>query len=579
MKKIIIAIVLVLAAGGAAAWYFVAGPGAGSAANSYAAVVPANTLFYMGSSQPNEFAQAMSSLREARLESMSSDLEKSRVASRYGQAGLFLAGLLEAYNARVSQGKSVPGIPRVSHSVAYSVGIVPVLRMQVNNAAAFKQFLDDAEQRGGAQSVKASYQGVAYRDYPLQLNNKPVPVSLLVAVRPHFLVVTLDVPSLRDESLPLALGLKKPAHSLAQSGLIQRIAEKNGFANNDIGFFNHQAVVAAVIGTPGSLAGEMLTSLDSHHGLAPLRQQGCAAYLQSIAKVWPMTVMGMLPVNGAAPDEVVLRERMVSRLTDPSLTATLGKLRGHVPAALLDGSQKPMLAVALGLDVSSLAAVATDLQQRFLQADYPCDWLIDAQQDVRQKNPAAMTVATVMISGLRGVSASVFGLFGPPAGGKMSLDADALVNISATNPRALVQLVKRMKPTMFGDITIPDDGSSVVLPGNGKLEVRAMIAGHHFVLFTGKHATEVAKNLAAKDLQPNGLVYYRMDYGKLMPELEKAIAQRTPKGKMAEKMRSVRKSLRSMAQSKLRLQMSLDIEKPGAVVDVKAAVAKPSPGH
>ncbi|HET7369208.1 MAG TPA: hypothetical protein VFK45_00040 [Gammaproteobacteria bacterium] len=581
MKKTIIAIVLILAAGGAAAYYFLAGPSTSPATpDNYAAIVPADTLFYTGASQPNEFADVLSGLQRENLESMRADMESYRKAApRYGQAGLFLEGLLEVYSERAAQGKPVPGVSRTRQSVMYSVGIVPVLRVQLADAAAFAQFIDEAEQRGGAQSAKGSYQGVDYREYSIQVNNEPVPASLLVAVRPDFVVVTFDVPKLRDESLPLALGLKTPAQSLAQSGMIERIAEKHGFASSGLGFINHQAIVAALTGAPDSRAASMLTELDTNQKLASLREPGCRQDLQSIAEVWPITVMGVLPADGAGPDEVAVRERLVSRLTDPSLTATLSKLRGHIPSALLDGSQESMLGFALGLDVSSLAPVVSDLQQRFLQADFQCDWLIQAQQDVRQKNPAAATIAAAMISGVRGVSLSVFGFDPTPAAG-MTRGIDALVNISATNPEMLFEMAKRMKPKLLGNVQIPSDGSSVVLvPGQGSSEVRAMIAGQHLLLFTGEQAAKVARNLGGNELKPNGLVYYRVDYGKLMPVLAKMMSRnKGATGEDADKLQAVQKSLRRMAQSKLRLRMSLDVGEPGIIVDMKAAAAEPSPG-
>jgi hypothetical protein len=575
MKKIIIPIVLILAAGGAAIYFFVAAPSAGSN-NLAASVVPAHTLFYINSSGNGEFADAIHAFHKMNVESMRADRDDYRkLAPRYGQAGRFVEGLFEAYVDQMAQGKTIPGLPHTPHSVAYTVGLVPVMRIKLADAAAFKRFLDEAEQRGGAHATAGSFQGVSYREYSLEFYQKPTRSALLVAVRPHYVVFTIDAPAFRDAALPLALGLKAPAKTLAQSGLLQRIADKNGFKTDNIGFLNHQAIVAALTGAPGSLAGKMLTQVDAKHQLAPLRSPGCRQDMQSIARVWPLTVMGVLPDNKPEPGNVAIRERMVSRLTDASLTAELGKLRGHIPAALMDGSTQPMLAFALGLDASDLAPVASKLQQRFLQADFQCDWLVKAQREVAQKNPAARTVAAALFSGVRGVSLSVFG-FNPVAGPGVA-GLDALVDISATNPRALFQMAKRIKPRLLGQVQLPADGSSVLLlPAKGAPPVRAMVAGQHLVFFIGAHAKKAAQDLAKDKLQQNGVAYYRIDYGKLMPVLVAFLSRQHAKRQNTVALQNMQKSMRRMADLKLRIRAVLDVDKDGVVMKAKAAVAEPT---
>lgn len=579
MKKTIIALVLILAAGGAAAYYFLAGPAAGSANANYAAIVPADTLFYAGSSGGNEFAEAMAAFRTANAGSLQANMDDYRkIAPKFGQAGLFLAGVLEAYVAQMEQGKPVPGVEETPRMAVYTVGIVPVLRVHLADATAFKQFLDDAEQRGGAQATTGSYQGVDYREYALKLDEKATRTALLVAVRPNYAVMTLDAPALRDETLPLALGLESPAQSLAQTGMLEQIAEKNGFLSGYVSFINHQAIVAALTGAPESRGGKMLTRLDTKHGLASLRAPACRQDLQSIAKVWPITVMGLLPDEASAAGVAEVHERMVSRLTDPSLTSTLGKLRGHIPAGLLNGSREPILAVALGLDASNIGTVASELQQRFVQADFQCDWLVKAQQQVRQKNPAAATIAAALISGVRGVSLSVFGV--NPAPGAAAPDIDGLFNISANNPRMLFQMMQRMQPNMFGNVQLPADGESVVLPlREGAPQVRVMVNGQHLLLFSGEQASKVAGMLAKDELKPNGALFYRIDYGELMPVLAKFFSRHkgTKEGDAA-KMQAVAESLQRMGQSKLRVRALLDLQKHGVVLEVNAAADKAQAG-
>src|SRR5699024_3287067 len=65
---------------------------------------------------------------------------------------------------------------------------------------------------------------------------------------------------------------------------------------------------------------------------------------------------------------------------------------------------------------------------------------------------------------------------------------------------------------------LPSDGSPVeLIPAQeGKPAVQAMIVGKHLVLFTGPQAFDVAQNLKNDELETNGILFARFDYGELM---------------------------------------------------------------
>ena len=47
------------------------------------------------------------------------------------------------------------------------------MHLALKDPAAFRAFIDDAEKRGGVTAETASYQGVNYRRYPLEMDGKP----------------------------------------------------------------------------------------------------------------------------------------------------------------------------------------------------------------------------------------------------------------------------------------------------------------------------------------------------------------------------------------------------------------------
>lgn len=575
MKKII-PLVLVLVVIGLASYFYTASQGS-DGGHAIAQAVPADTLVYVGMTGDNGLAQYTRAMQKTAVESVvrdSAELQKS--AKDFGQAGLFLSGLFQGYAHRVKQGKSIPGLGKTPHWAFYTVGIMPVMRIQLADADAFRKFLDQAAQQGGAHAQSASYEGVDYRSYSIAYEGDKKDATLLVAVQPQFAVITLDTKAFRDDTLPVALGLKAPKQSIAGSGKLKEVAQNNGFEQGFLAFIDQQKIVAALTGAQGSLAGEMLGKLDRDaHSLKKLRIPACRDDLQTMAKGWPISAAGLLSLNKVDDGAVRISERFVSRLTDSSLTSTLASLRGHIPAGLLSGKRKPVAGVAVALDTDELIPVLSKLQKRFVQADFHCDWLVKAQDRVKQKDPATSAgIATTMVKGIKGVSFSLLDLDASP--GDAPFAADALLTISTKNPESLVKMASMMGPKILKGIQVPSDGGSVqVVPSlHGLPAVRAMISGKHLVVYTGSKAAKVAKSLKKDKLKPNGMIFYRVDYTKLS-QLVNAVAPILKKRGDAEAVESIQQTFRELASMKLRLQVAQDVTKQGFTIDTKAHAVLP----
>src|SRR5699024_2238092 len=224
--------------------------------------VPAQTLFYLGMTREKAMADMMTPVRKAAIKALAADLaDISAQAHQYGQAARFLNGLCSAYDEIVKQDEFIPGIGEHARSSIYTVGLVPVVRIRLTDADAFKQFLNEAEHLGGAQAQPREYDGVAYRSYTIGPDDADFPASLLVAVRPEFAVISLDSDLFNDEVLPLALGLQAPGQPLTANTELQEVVNSNDFDYSNLGFLNHQAIVAAMVGADNSQAAHMLDTL------------------------------------------------------------------------------------------------------------------------------------------------------------------------------------------------------------------------------------------------------------------------------------------------------------------------------
>ena len=566
-KTIIVAIFLLAAAGGGAAYYYI---GHRATGNELAAAVPADTLFYEHVTDSERIVK----LQRANLGLLNGQIQQYRkLASQLGDVGHLMVGFYDAAAERQSTDQLLPG---VSETALYTVGLVPVIRLQLSDPAAFRRFLDEAEKRGGVRGRDGSFQGVAYRSYGINLwNGRPAATSLLLAIRGKFAVATLDVPQFRAESLPLALGLKAPAQSLARAGLPKRVSTADGRAPDSVGFLNQAAIVAALVGAPGSLAGSMLTQLDTKHLLGSVRTPACQRDLQAMAKVWPMTVWDTRLAGGQGSG-VVVRTKAVSEITDASLTAQLVKLRGHIPPPVMDSSAKPMLVTALGLDVSSVGSVLGALQRRFVQAAFQCEWLVKAQQQIAKRNPAVASMATSLFGSIKGISLSLFDLRTAPDGngGTKLQSADALLTVSAEQPARLIGLLKAMQPQLLGNIDIPANGTAVPLQLPGVAAgASARIIGNNIALYDGPKAERAAQMLTGDDLAADGVGYYHMDYAKLSEYLVgQWMARRLGKGVDPADIARVKESLQRMGQTKMRFDVKQDFGKNGVVMDAKMSV-------
>lgn len=579
MRRTIIAIILLAAAGGGGAYYYYRAHRA--AGRELAAAVPADTLLYEYVPNGKLFIERMEEFQHADADTLDSQLQQYRkLAPRFGNAARFLLGMYEAAVKQKTNDQLVPGAASGSPSAMYTVGLVPVMRIQLTDPAAFRRFVQAAERREGARGQDGTFQGVAYRSYDIEWKGRRVATKLLLAIRGDYAVMTLDVPQLRNESLPVALGLKAPTRSLAQTGLPRRILPNGGAPPDNAGFLNHAAIVAALAGASGSAAGEMLTQLDAKHRLARLRTPACRRDLQAMAKVWPMTTWSTRSTRlagGPGSSGVSLRTHMLSEITDASLAAQLVKLRGHIPPSVMDNSAKPLLVTAFGLNVSSVGSVLGALRRRFLHADFQCGWLVQAQRRVDQSNPLAVSMASGLFGSVKGISLSLFGLQTAPKGGNEATKlqgVDALLTVSAEQPARLIGLLKRMQPRLLGGIDIPADGTPVPvqLPG-AAASATARIVGNDVALYHGPRAEQVAQTLTGDDLTPNGVGYYRIDYAKLSEFLAgRWTPQRLGKRLGAADVERLEASLKRMAQTGMRFDVREDFTNDGVVLNAKMAV-------
>lgn len=563
MRKLIIALALVAGAAAATVGYIHYRSPAGQ---GLASAVPSDTLFYVG---PAAAARWLDTLRRMGVEPSDQELAEAKDAlAAYGPGGQMMYGLYAAYSKQPAGKEIIPGLGDSPRLTLYTIGLVPTMHLALTDPKAFTAFLDDAEKRGGVQAATGSYQGTSFRRYPFVVNGNATRASLVVAVRDKLGVVAISASDFRDDVLPLALGLKKPGTSVIP--LRDQAAAAHGLEKDSISLVSYRAIVNAVTGGQENLASRMLDQVlgDSAAELAHLRTPACRKDFGSMADVSPLAVSGWVTNGGGGGP---LHLKAISEIKDASLTHSLERLRGHIPAFLNRESTRGLLSLALAVNMSAPGPVISDLWQRFTSASFQCKALVEAQERARAQNPAAIAMATLMVSAVRGLSATVYGLEQDKGSSAPGKGADALVTISAEDPRSLVALAQGFVPGL-ANLKIPDDGSPVALPDSlsGGYPLMVSMTDKHIALFMGPEAAKAAATLKNESLDANGILFMAIDYHRLAPILlEEAQAMESAAAQAAgtQTLNEVRDSIKRMARVNMSVAETVDVKDEGIVLD------------
>jgi hypothetical protein len=112
----------------------------------------------------------------------------------------------------------------------YGVGIVPVLRLELGDPAAFRAEVARVEKAAGATMPVAKIGGQEY----WQIGNDTLAAA--IAIQGTHLVVTMLPPKASDTLKQTLLGITRPAQSLAAAGTLDALARDKGYSRYGEGF-------------------------------------------------------------------------------------------------------------------------------------------------------------------------------------------------------------------------------------------------------------------------------------------------------------------------------------------------------
>jgi hypothetical protein len=413
----------------------------------------------------------------------------------------------------------------------YTVGLVPVMRMQIADRSAFDQTFAGIEHNARVAPLIRDLGGVEHKVYPL-IKGADNP-SLVVVETGDDVAIIVDLGD--PEALATAIGATKPETSMAKTDEIKRLNQKYDYSAFGTFLLNHRAIVAALTSAEnqaGRTIARLLADDVRADDIKLLRNRTCANEFNSIARIWPRTVAGYREI-AITDDGFVSEFHSVIEIEDPELLEILRRVRGYIPRSLID-SEDTEFAFALGLDVAKLGRVAGELVRYMKQWNYECPALVPLNQWGKNAASASMTasVGAAMGQGIKGVSIGLLDLAIDGAGDDFKLNKlDAVLAVSAEDPKLLLENAGAIPG--LGQIDVPEDGTPVdawlpipLTGGHLRLPLKLALSGDHLTAFSGAKAGRLARAFARDNLEANGLMYYKFDYRSYFDTVVNALRSR-----------------------------------------------------
>lgn len=513
MKNILIA-VLILIVGFGAYSLVKQSKSEGYVANGALEYIPADTAIFAGTITPFpilDYLQSISSQQQPK------DIEREKLSSPQTR---FLAALYDQYQALSNKPKELLaafGLADHLQAYMYSMGLIPVIKVQLNQADAFMAQLDLAEKSSGLHHKNLNYKGYNYRSYPF-VNGKDL-INLIIGEHKGWLTITLartdEDPSLLEQTL----GLKPVANNITQSAKLEDLVKRHGLLKELIVFVNHQAIANALTKGSGEL-GQQLTAILTKQSPADinlLRSPVCQQEFTNISNNWPMTLLGLQNLNVNKQQSNLNFKLIIESNNQTTLTA-LKNLQGVI-YPFLSKFDESIISFNIGLNTDNLASSIQQFWQQINQPQLQCLPLANLQRILKRSQPNLIGVLAGMAQGANGLSLVLKDY--TPATETQPAQIDALINLSVDNPKNLFAIASTFLPKL-ASIQLPDDGTAIDLtqylswPFGGKIE--AAVKGKNIVFFTGTKSKKLSEQLAnAKSLNNGELVNMYADYQQLYP--------------------------------------------------------------
>jgi len=331
------------------------------------------------------------------------------------------------------------GLGMKVRSAFYGVGLIPVLRVELADADAFRAAVARVEAKSGA---KLGTGRIGDQDLWIVGAED---VQGLIAIQGRHLVATL-APTSADEALKRRLlGLDRPESSLAASGELAALNSAEGYLPYGSGWVDLRRVVALIDRDPGYQAFAKLAT-----ETPPALDATCRAEAEAIVAHMPRASFGY-----TALDAGHMTMRSLLEL-DPALAQSVQALAVPPPGSASTASG--LLDLSLSVPVLKLKDFVEKQADAIIAAPYRCEalaFLNGGATDLKAKIGQTVPPPLSDLTGLR-ISLDRFGWTADKP------DFAAKLLVASGDPATLVSMAQLAVPALR-DVQIRPDGTPVDL--------------------------------------------------------------------------------------------------------------------
>ncbi|KZN34333.1 hypothetical protein N480_22275 [Pseudoalteromonas luteoviolacea S2607] len=507
--------------------------------------VPADTIFFASQLESFPYLKYLDLLPNAFksnyeintfVEEMKAhELEMKALGQEPDQNAIFFMNVMEQYAKSLESSESFANIWGVDNELkmlVYSVGLLPVIRAELGDVAAFNNTLKNAADKAGVSYLDSDIDGTPVTKFAIEHAGQKV-FDLILATHGKWVTLSADTPFNSPDDLKVALAIAKPATNLNSTGKIEHYLKEYQLDGQSISYLDNKLLVDTLTAKdPQSTSVKMLDNIlalsGSTNALDMIRNEACQNDFSDMAKKWPAIISGTESMSISA-NHANFKVSNIIASTDQKILTAISNMRGFVPAHT-QGAEDALFSIGLGLNAAQLSPTVNTIWAAFSSAEFSCQPLVMAQAKSKETNPAMLAMATGMLGTLQGVSLSLLDIdIAEKAEQSQEVEfskLDLLATISADDAIALFNMAKSFVPEL-ANLNLPEDGSPVevnsFLPVDYQLDkpVYLAIKGQHIALFTGEDAGKHADALSTQTVEANGMITFGLDTEKLLPLIKK----------------------------------------------------------
>ena len=415
--------------------------------------VPADTPYIFGALEPapDDFMDKMEPMFEEILATYRTMLKAAMTAAAEEEADGESESKLDERDAALVEelatllsldGLRGAGMTRDSTAIIYGHGLLPVLRVSLTEEALLDAAITRIETSAGQSLPVGEIQGKQYRYFEADK------IRVILATIDDQLILTVAPATFDESQLAQLLGLTLPQENIAETGVLEEIANEYGYLSVSVGFVSTERLVATFIDEPEGLNASLLSLIEYDAGLLG---DVCKEELRSLAAAAPRMVSGY---------EEISVERMKSSLV-VELREDIAAGLATIPAAVPGLGKSYDALFSLGMSMNLMAA--RDFLMARLEAmeanPYQCDKLSGLQQFVAGGRQALSQPLPPVAYNFRGILILIEDIQGfdfqsksPPE----SIDASFL--LAMEDAPALLAFGQMMSPEL-AEMNLEPDGT------------------------------------------------------------------------------------------------------------------------